>query len=141
MIDRITMTLKVDEGVVKIGDRHRVYKDSLGLDTLGYGRLLSRGLSEDEAEYLLENDVKDAQKLSGRFPWFPALDEVRQDVVTMMLFNLGYERFLGFHNFIAAMGRSDWITASNEMLDSVWAAQVKGRARRLSTIILTGVWQ
>jgi lysozyme len=141
MIDRLIQTLKRDEGAVKIGDRHKVYRDSLNLETIGYGRLLSRGLSDEEAEHLLENDVREAERLADRFPWFSNLDEVRQDVVTMMCFNLGYERLLGFHNLLAALSRSDWITASNEMLDSRWAVQVGVRANRLANIMRSGKWE
>jgi lysozyme len=132
--------LKQDEGAVKIGGRHTVYRDSLGLDTIGYGRLVSRGLSEDEAQYLLENDIRDAEKLADKYPWFGNLDEVRQAVIVSLLFNIGPTRFAGFVNTIAALSVGDWVAASNGLLDSKWAGQVGARAKRLATMMLTGNW-
>ena len=137
----VTELIKRDEGVVKIGGRHTPYQDSLGLETIGYGRLLSRGLSEDEAEYLLENDIKLVEAQADQFDWYHGLDEVRQAVIISMLFNMGISRFSGFHNTISAIARGDWVAASNGMLDSKWAGQVKGRAQRLATMMLTGAWE
>jgi lysozyme len=131
-------TLKADEGSVIKAGRHMVYQDSLGLETVGYGRLLSRGLSQDEAEYLLENDIKDAESEAGKYPWYGDLDEVRQGIIAAMIFNMGPVRFAGFHNMLAAIGQGDWVTASNEALNSKWAQQVGARAKRYATGLLTG---
>ena len=132
--------LKRDEGAVLIAGRHRVYRDSLGLDTIGYGRLLSRGLSEDEALYLLENDIKDAEAQAAKYDWFHDLDEVRQAVVTEMLFNIGPDRFNGFALMKAALDRRDYVEAAHQMRASKWAEQVKGRATRLAAMMETGKW-
>ena len=55
-ISKATNQIKKDEGIVL-----HVYDDSLGYSTIGYGRLVDRrkggGISEDEALYLLKNDV------------------------------------------------------------------------------------
>lgn len=141
IIERVKQRLKDDEGAVKLGGRHRVYRDSLGLETVGYGRLMSRGLSEDEAQYLLENDAKESERLADRFPWFRHLDENRQAVVVCMIFNLGLDRFSGFHNMIAALDKGDFITAANAALDSKWATQVKSRANRYANILRSGIWE
>lgn len=133
-------TLKADEGsVVKVG-RHRVYQDSLGFQTVGYGRLLSRGFSQDEVDQMLTNDVAEARKEAEKYSWYSALDDVRQDVVTAMIFNIGPTSFAGFHNLIAALSKGDWVTASNEAMDSKWAKQVGSRASRYAAALLTGAW-
>ena len=50
--------LKLHEGY-----RQYPYTDSLGIVTIGYGRNLeSRGLTESEATYLLEQDVDQAEE-------------------------------------------------------------------------------
>ena len=36
ILERVMQRLKEDEGAVKLGGRHLVYKDSLGLETVGY---------------------------------------------------------------------------------------------------------
>ena len=133
-------TLKRDEGSVIKDGRHRVYQDSLGFQTVGYGRLLSRGFSQDEVDHLLTNDIQEARTAAEKYPWYEGLDPVRQDVVVAMIFNIGPSRFAGFHNMISAISKGDWVTASNEALDSKWAEQVGSRAKRYAEALLTGVW-
>lgn len=68
--------IKQDEGSVKKGDRHIPYKDSEGYLTIGYGRLASRGISEDEALLMLHNDLRDTENdIRNNFSWFDALTE------------------------------------------------------------------
>ena len=55
-----------------------------------------------------------------------------------MSFNLGVPRLKRFMNMWAAIHRRDYNAAADEMLDSKWAEQVKGRATRLSNIMRTG---
>ena len=43
-----------------------------------------------------------------------------------------------FKNMWSAIHRKDYERAADEMLDSRWAEQVKGRATRLSDIMRTG---
>ena len=133
--------LKRDEGAVIKDKRHRVYQDSLGFQTVGYGRLLSRGFSQDEVDQMLTNDIQEARTAAEKFPWYAGLDHVRQDVVTAMIFNIGPTRFAGFHNMIAAISKADWITASNEALDSKWADQVGSRAVRYANALRSGTWE
>ena len=43
------------------GYRRRVYKDSVGIETIGIGRnLVDVGVTKEEAQYLLGNDIKAA---------------------------------------------------------------------------------
>ena len=54
-IDRLIAQLKVHEGV-----RDKVYLDTEGIETIGVGRnLKDKGLSEDEIDYLLQNDISE----------------------------------------------------------------------------------
>ena len=40
------------------GVKNKVYKDHLGIETIGVGRnLVDRGLSDEEVDYLLGNDI------------------------------------------------------------------------------------
>ena len=124
------------------GYRRFVYKDSVGIETVGIGRnLVDVGLSVDEARYLLRNDIQDARReCSNNFSWFNDLDQVRQDAIVNMCFNLGITRLKGFKKMIAACERHDWETASVEMMDSKWANQVGQRAVRLSDTMRKGEW-
>jgi hypothetical protein len=64
----------------------------------------------------------------ARYRWFDALDEVRQQFVAEMAFNLGIARFDGFRVAIAAIAAGDYHGAAVEVLASCWAEPVKGRA-------------
>ncbi len=132
----IEQMLIIDEGM-----RLKPYRDTVGKLTIGVGRNLDDvGISEDEALYLLSNDIKkareDVKKVFGEM--FHELDPVRQAVLIDMMFNLGLPRFLGFKKFIQAVKEKDFSKASQEMLDSRWAKQVKSRAERLSYMMKTG---
>ena len=111
--------------------------------TIGYGRNIEeRGISEDEAEYLLSNDIKLSElELSKAFPWFNKLAPVRQAVLINMHFNIGLARLKGFAKALAAIERGDYKAASGEMLDSKWARQVGNRATELAKQMETGQWQ
>jgi lysozyme len=129
--------LKRDEGI-----RRFPYFDINGHTSIGVGRNLSaEGLSDDEIEYLLGNDVKFIYNtLDTRLPWFTNLDPVRQGALTNMAFNLGFAGLEKFPDFLSAMAKGQWQEASVRMLNSEWATQVGDRAKRLSQQILTGNW-
>jgi len=98
-----------------------------------------RGLSDDEIDYILNNDVNIAtDELVDTFDWYADLDDVRQRVVVDMVFNLGMPRFKQFQNMIAAIEESDWSEAAAQMMDSRWAKQVGARAERLRDMMETG---
>lgn len=134
----IMAQLRRDEGC-RLGP----YTDTRGNLTIGVGRnLTSVGISSEEAEYLLGNDIYKAIAGINKFlPWAATLDDARHGVLINMAFNMGIGGLMNFEHFLAAMKDRDWPTASKEMLDSKWAQQVRERAQRLSQQILTGVWQ
>ena len=122
-----------DEGL-----RLKVYKDSEGIETIGVGRNLQKGITREEAMFLLDNDIKAAIQDAMTFDWYNDLDEVRQRVIINMIFNLGLYKFGKFKKTIAAIKNQDWNTAADEMLNSHWARQVGIRARRLAKMMRTG---
>ena len=73
-----------------------------------------------------------------RYPFFDDLNDVRQRVFVNMTFNLGSTRLAMFKKFLAAVEARDYETAAEEMLDSKWAEQVKGRADRLADMMRSG---
>ena len=122
------------------GRRSKLYKDTVGKWTIGVGRNLSdKGLSEDEIDYLLSNDIRDALlDLDRKFPWWRDLDPVRQLVLADMSFNLGINKLSGFVNTMRYIKAGDYKNASQGMLNSLWARQVKGRAVELAEMMRTG---
>ena len=132
---RLFTQLRLHEGV-----EHKPYKCTAGYLTIGVGRNIEeRGLSDDEIDFLLDNDINIVVDELGRtYDWFFDLSEVRQRVVADMVFNLGLPRFAQFKNMIAAIEAEDYVQASNEMMDSRWAQQVGLRASRLAEMMETG---
>ena len=137
------------------GLRLQVYKDTLGIDTIGIGRNLEdRGITEEEldwmdipsidtvyehgiteadAMYLAQNDVQIVeQELLRAHPCVENLDAVRQLVLIDMAFNLGVPRLCKFKKMWAAVHENKFDVAAKEMLDSRWATQVKSRSTKLA---------
>ena len=137
MTEQLLEMLKRHEGV-----KSHVYLCSAGYETIGVGRNISKsgmGLSDDEVDYLLENDiVRVIKELSSEYPWFKDLDDVRKDAMIDISFNLGATRLRGFKRALAAMEVADYTTAAKEFLDSKWSRDVKGRAHELASMIETG---
>jgi lysozyme len=135
-IDFLTKQLIRQEGL-----RRKPYKDSVGKLTIGIGRNLDDvGLSNDECMYLLSNDIQRAYNaLIEALPWVKDLDEVRQEVLANMCFNMGIGSLVGFKNTLAMIQAGDYTGASENMLKSKWASQVGQRAQELSLIMKTGL--
>jgi lysozyme len=144
-MERLIEMLKRHEGEVKTNDRHVLYKCPAGFWTLGIGRNVDAnggiGLSGDEVDYLLENDIlRVIKELKTEYSWFGDLDDVRKDAIINIAFNLGATRLRGFRRALAAMEAANYSTAAAEFLDSKWRKDVKGRAVELANMIETGAY-
>ncbi len=77
--------------------------------------------------------------LDARAPWWRDLDDVRQDVIVQMAFQMGVSGVLAFRRAAAALQARDWERASALILDSAWAQrQTPRRAHRLAEQLRTG---
>lgn len=133
--------LKKHEGEKKNDrGRHLPYKDTVGKWTIGWGRNLSdRGISEDEALFLLDNDIRDAVEIAqALFKNFDSLNHVRQHVLIDMAFNLGHPRLSKFRLMRAAVKADDFSEAANQMVNSRWYLQTGTRAARLERMMRAG---
>jgi lysozyme len=130
-----------DEGV-----RLSAYHDSQGILTIGVGHTgpeVSQGLvwGMDMVNATLDHDIEIAVgSLDKALPWWRDLNDVRQNVLANMCFNLGINRLLGFKNFLTALQEKRWDDASAHGMDSKWARQVPYRASRLMAQIKSGEW-
>lgn len=121
------------------GLRLKPYRDAVGKLTIGYGRNLEdRGISEDEAGFMLDNDIDQVVAELERLPLYLGLDSVRQTVLANMAFNMGVPTLLEFRRMLGALAEKDWDRAADEMLDSKWARQVGSRAVELSELMRRG---
>ena len=138
MIEQLREELIADEGCI-----YAVYLDHLGLRTAGIGHLcrpsepeydmeVGDPISEDRVLELFDRDMawtlKDCHRLLPEFSDLP--EEVRL-IVANMMFNLGANRLGGFKRFLEAVGKKDWASAADEMVDSKWHRQVPERSGRL----------
>lgn len=136
------------ENLIKMLKRHEgaenfVYLCTENRYTIGVGRNVDNrgglGLSEDEIDYLLSNDiVRCIKEINKEYVWFGDLDEVRTEAVIDAFFCLGATRFRGFHKMIEAFERADYKEAATQLLDSRFAEQTGSRATELAKMIETG---
>ena len=138
MRDKLIEMLKVHEGVETYA-----YKCSENKTTIGVGRNVDKagglGLSDDEVDYLLQNDIdRVVSELDSEYYWFSDLDDVRQDAMTDISFNLGQTRLRAFKKALSAMSEGDWDEAADQFMDSRWSEQVGIRAKNLTEMIRSG---
>ena len=81
------------------------------------------------------------QELDRAFPWWRNLNEPRQAVLLNMCFNLGLTKLAEFTRMWAALESENYMRAADEMLDSQWKSDVKGRSYELAAQMQTGEWQ
>lgn len=122
------------------GKRYTLYKDSEGVSTIGYGHNLENNpLSEKAIEQILDDDIQKAVEAARVFvPYYEQLNDVRQEVVVEMIFNLGHTGFSKFIKMKKALSEFDYDRAALEMINSKWAGQVGERAVTLSRLMKTG---
>lgn len=136
------------EGLVKQiqadeGFRSTVYIDSLGNPTVGWGHYdpnLVQGEKYDIEQLRLwfKEDMHDA--IDGYIRLDLQLDKVRQAVLIMMVFNMGYSKVTRFKKMLGHLVAKNYEMAGVEMLKSRWRKQVKGRAHDMAAAMITGEW-
>ena len=122
-------SIKKHEGYVGV-----VYKDSLGIDTIGYGfAIKDLELDVDVCDIILERKLKALNDMIMiKFNWYRYMPQEIKDVVTEMCYQLGVGGFSKFKKTIAYLQNKQFRDASEEMLDSLWAKQTPNRAKELS---------
>ncbi len=133
-IDRAISLLNRHEGC-----RFKPYKDTVGKLTIGVGRNLDDvGLSQDEVDYLLMNDINKVLTKLQKLNYWNVLSDTRKLVLVDMAFNLGYAGLMTFNKFLGAVSDRKYEEASRLMLQSKWAKQVGQRAVTLSAMMKQG---
>lgn len=135
------------------GRRKQVYKDSLGIPTIGIGcnlqearnkqLLTSMGIAIKEVtagKRLLTGEEIDEifscqmtfckREVGELFANFQQLSSLRQLVLLDMIFNLGKGRLSKFRKLIRAVEAEDFLQAGQQMQDSRWYSQVGQRGER-----------
>lgn len=138
-VDRTAIMIKAHEGL-----RLQPYRCSAGALTIGYGRNLeANGITQEEADLMFSQDYTvarwEAIQFVGMKTW-DKLNEPRKAVLIDMAFNLGADRLSAFVNFKKAIQGEAYKSAAKNMRASLWFAQVKNRAVKLTNMMETGEW-
>lgn len=135
-IDKLKEQIKHSEGV-----RTTAYKDTLNNWTTGVGHLirlpdeeylLEKELTKQEVDQIFITDLNQAIDDARKFISEDSIPEEAFFVVVDMAFNLGLPKLMRFQNFQKALRDKDFVQASFEMLDSLWAKQLPNRSKRLA---------
>ncbi len=144
------------------GYRNKVYKDTVGIPTIGIGFNLQRKdaeylltsigadykevlsgsqvLTDEQIDFLFTYTIKDSiQSVEAVISNYHELSDVRKRVLIDMCFNLGLRGFSKFKNTRKAVEEGRFGDAAVLMRQSLWCSQVKSRCTRLSEMMLTGV--
>lgn len=152
MRDHFTLARKMLQ--VHEGLRLESYTDTTGHKTIGYGwnldaKPLPNGIGKQqgdkvtisaiEAEALLDVSMFDHwNELIGAFHWVGGLNAWRKAVLLDMAFNMGIPTLKTFKNTLNDIQLGNFASASERMLKSKWAGQVKRRADVLSEVMRLG---
>lgn len=90
-------------------------------------------------DILLDQDIEDAitdcEKL---YPGFGNFSDSRQDALCDFLFNVGYGTAKTFKTMNGYINAGQWDEASDALLRSLYAKQVKGRAKEIAQMLRDG---
>ena len=90
---------------------------------------MSRLMSERKLE---EKVVEMDGVLKNTLTWYKDATDVTKGILINMAFNLGLKGLLGFKNTLRFISEKNYEQASRNMLQSLWAKQVKVRAEELA---------
>jgi lysozyme len=132
------------EGVSLLGQHEGnvlyAYQDSKGFWTIGKGHCIDKrvggNISQDIADLLFERDIEKATTISRNLDFFDYLDPVRQDVIIMLVFNMGIGEeggggLLSFKLMLKAIREKSWHEAAFQLANSDWG-RIVGYNRKVS---------
>ena len=136
-LEHVKEHIKEEEGF-----SNKVYLDHLGYGTIGYGHLVKplENFVEDkvydnkELEKLFENDFQIAYQDAVSLAKSNNVDSYEcVEILIHMCFQMGKPKVSKFKKMFEALGKKDYDSAANEMLDSLWAKKhTPARAERLA---------
>jgi len=121
----------------------KVYLDSLGKATIGYGHLLTEDddfvegviYDKDILEELFDKDFNKAKQGMEELVGTSPLPMLVKGVIIEMVFQLGKTGVSKFKNMFAALNEYDYTRAAAEMLNSAWYRQTPSRCEELANFV------
>ncbi len=128
-MNKLEESIKKDEGL-----RLKMYKDTKGIMTIGYGHNLMNGITEEIAEFILQSDINKAENglISISYPWGKRLTTIKHDAIVELIFWIGVEGFLSFKKMVSALEAGNYYKASAELLDSQLGRNFPDRVNKLA---------
>ena len=126
------------------GYKDKIYLDSLGKKTIGYGHLVTatdkfkadKRYSIAELNRVFEYDFKKSLDGAGRITDFDNLHPKAQEVAIECCFVLGAKGFSLFKRTIGHLNEGRWTDASAELKNSLWyKKQASNRVSALCEIL------
>lgn len=147
-LDYLEAQLAIEEG-----SPPRTYLDTKGILTGGIGHNLMAHpesgfdrigviVPPDVCTRWFRADIQSAiRDLDRNAPWWKGLDDVRQNALLDLCFNMGWSTLASFRNTLAALAQKDYSRASYGILHSQYAHDVgPHRSGRVARMIETGAW-
>ena len=138
MYEDLKSRIKKHEGFLA-----KVYLDSLGKATIGYGHLLTEEddfvegviYDKDILEALFEKDFNKAVHGAEELLKGYDIALVAKEVIIEMVFQLGKTGVSKFKKMFDALKNNEYSKAADEMLNSAWYRQTPSRCEELSNLM------
>ena len=137
----LSKSVKLSEGF-----RNKIYQDTEGFDTIGWGHKVISGdpfkagveYTEEDLQAVFDKDLRKAiaqMKQLCEQNNIENLPETAEHVITEMCFQLGQTGESKFRNMWKCLQEANFIGASYEMLDSRWNKQTPYRCKKLADLM------
>jgi len=142
------------------GFKPKIYKDSKGKNTIGYGFNIDdstvrefipedvldgkRSITRKESDFIFKELYSVAQQDAIKFVGeasYANLNDARRGVLVDMAYNMGSPKLNQFIKLKQAVVHGNWRKAAHEMRNSKWFKQVNRRARILVEQMRTGKYK
>lgn len=116
--------------------KYHVYKDTVNVATIGFGHKVlpgenfTNGITELEASTLLDKDISIARSQLVKLN-LSHLPSDWNDLLVIMLFQLGLTGTMRFKKMIAALQVNNYPEAIKQMRDSLWYKQTPNRVNQM----------
>lgn len=128
------------------GRKNKLYDDATGREPEVKGKITGgigwnftdRGIPDQVIELLFELAYAEAVKGANKIPVYAKLNLARKSVIIDMVFNMGFQKVLGFRNMLMRLNMGQYPEAADEMINSEWFHDVGNRAIELAEIMKSG---
>lgn len=114
----------------------KIYTDTVGKVSAGYGHnLTDKGVSLAVANLMRAEDAAEATQDALKLPVFKSLSQTRQDILKLMVYQLGLPKVLEFKKMLEALRCGRFQDAADEMRNSAWHDECPARVRAMALMM------